>query len=97
MTVEFYNVFEFAIVRDQLIANTVLVALSTLAIGLRFLSRRIRQSKVWWDDACIVMSMVRRTWRVGPRPWLTGSLVAHLRHARDAVPLCAGGYAPPRY
>ncbi|RAK96806.1 uncharacterized protein BO80DRAFT_216639 [Aspergillus ibericus CBS 121593] len=58
MAVEFYNVFEFAIVRDQLIANTVLVALSTLAVGLRFLSRRIRESKVWWDDACIVVSML---------------------------------------
>lgn len=62
MAMQFYNVFEYAIVRDQLIANTVLVAVSTLAIVLRFVSRRIRRSKIWWDDVCIVGSMVR-----GPR------------------------------
>ncbi|PYH70164.1 uncharacterized protein BO88DRAFT_480337 [Aspergillus vadensis CBS 113365] len=58
MAIQFYNVFEHPIVRDQLIANTVLVALSTASIGLRFMSRKIRQSKFWWDDAFIVVSML---------------------------------------
>ncbi|PYH94318.1 integral membrane protein [Aspergillus ellipticus CBS 707.79] len=72
MAIEFYNVFEYAIVRDQLIANTVLVALSTVAIALRFLSRRIRRSKLWWDDVCIVASMLNTY----------GMLAMHYHYAR---------------
>lgn len=65
MAIQFYNVFAYPIVRDQLIANTVLVALSTASIGLRFMSRKIRQSKFWWDDAFIVVSMVRSPAELG--------------------------------
>ncbi|RAL14713.1 uncharacterized protein BO97DRAFT_441673 [Aspergillus homomorphus CBS 101889] len=69
---QLYNVFEFAIVRDQLIANTVLVAVSTVAIVLRFVSRRIRHSKIWWDDICIIGSMLNTY----------GMLAMHFHYAR---------------
>ncbi|CAG7963937.1 unnamed protein product [Penicillium salamii] len=49
---QLYNVFTYAIVRDQLVANTVLVILATLMVILRGVSRKIRQSAIGWDDAC---------------------------------------------
>ncbi|KAJ5655986.1 hypothetical protein N7507_007936 [Penicillium longicatenatum] len=55
---QFYNVFTYPIVRDQLIANTVLVAVATLMVVLRFYSRRLRRSQVWWDDAFCVAAML---------------------------------------
>lgn len=58
MAIKLYNVFDHEIVRDQLIANTVLTAVSTVVLVLRFISRRIRESKLWWDDAFCVLSMV---------------------------------------
>ncbi|KAF7586145.1 hypothetical protein BBP40_009400 [Aspergillus hancockii] len=58
MAITLYNVFEYGIVRDQLIANTVLVAVSTLALGLRFMSRYVRRNHLGWDDAFVVLSML---------------------------------------
>ncbi|KAJ6090345.1 hypothetical protein N7486_009160 [Penicillium sp. IBT 16267x] len=55
---QFYDVFTYPIVRDQLIANTGLVALATLLVVLRFYSRRLRRSKVWWDDVFCVAAML---------------------------------------
>ncbi|KAJ5248918.1 hypothetical protein N7468_000369 [Penicillium chermesinum] len=53
-----WGVFEIDINRDQLIANTVLVVIATILVILRFISRRIRESKIWWDDVlCIVASL----------------------------------------
>ncbi|KAJ5822999.1 hypothetical protein N7447_005339 [Penicillium robsamsonii] len=51
---QLYNVFEFPIVRDQLIANTILVALATFLVILRGVSRRIRKAYLGWDDAFCV-------------------------------------------
>lgn len=56
--IQLYNVFQNAIVRDQLIANTVLVVLATMMVCMRFISRRIRESQIWWDDVCCVLSLV---------------------------------------
>jgi hypothetical protein len=67
-----YDAFAFPIVRDQLIANTVLVAFATLALILRFISRHIRQSKIWWDDGCCVGSMLHTY----------GMLAMHYHYAR---------------
>ncbi|KAJ5949293.1 hypothetical protein N7454_000877 [Penicillium verhagenii] len=55
---QLYNVFAYPIVRDQLIANTVLVAVATLTLVLRFVSRHLRRSNIWWDDAFCVGSML---------------------------------------
>ncbi|OQE01171.1 hypothetical protein PENVUL_c044G04087 [Penicillium vulpinum] len=54
---QLYNVFAFPIVRDQLIANTILVALATFLVILRGISRRIRKTHVGWDDACCVAGL----------------------------------------
>ncbi|EAL84358.1 hypothetical protein KXW98_008582 [Aspergillus fumigatus] len=70
--VALYDAFGFPIVRDQLIANTVLVALATLAVLLRFISRHIRKSKIWWDDGCCVGSMLHTY----------GMLAMHYHYAR---------------
>ncbi|KAJ5375244.1 hypothetical protein N7517_007250 [Penicillium concentricum] len=51
---QLYNIFEFPIVRDQLIANTILVAVATLLVILRGVSRRIRKAYLGWDDAFCV-------------------------------------------
>lgn len=56
---QLYNVFQNEIVRDQLIANTVLAVLATTMVVMRFISRRIRESHIWWDDVCCVLSLVR--------------------------------------
>ncbi|OQD82255.1 hypothetical protein PENANT_c022G01824 [Penicillium antarcticum] len=53
-----YNVFTFPVVRDGLIANTILVAVATILVILRFVSRHIRKSKIWWDDAFCVAAML---------------------------------------
>ena len=55
---QLYNIFQNAIVRDQLIANTVLAVLATAMVVMRFISRRIRKSQIWWDDVCCVLSLV---------------------------------------
>ncbi|KAJ5777588.1 hypothetical protein N7520_000834 [Penicillium odoratum] len=55
---KFYNIFAYSLVRDQLIANTVLVAVATFMMVLRFLSRYIRRSKIWWDDAFCIAAML---------------------------------------
>jgi len=55
---QLYNVFQNAIVRDQLVANTVLAVLATTMVLMRFVSRRIRESRIWWDDVCCVVSLV---------------------------------------
>lgn len=55
---QLYNVFQNAIVRDQLVANTVLAVLATTMVVMRFISRRIRESHIWWDDVCCVLSLV---------------------------------------
>ncbi|KAF7173264.1 hypothetical protein CNMCM5623_005491 [Aspergillus felis] len=70
--VHLYDAFTFPIVRDQLIANTVLVAFATLALVLRFVSRHIRQSNIWWDDGCCVGSMLHTY----------GMLAMHYHYAR---------------
>ncbi|KAI9038409.1 uncharacterized protein KD926_010826 [Aspergillus affinis] len=72
MAIKFYNVFDHAIVRNQLIANTVLTAVSTIALVLRFVSRRIRDSHLWWDDAFCVISMLHTY----------GMLAMHYHYAR---------------
>jgi hypothetical protein len=53
-----YNVFTYPIVRDGLIANTILVAVATILVILRFVSRHIRKSNIWWDDAFCVAAML---------------------------------------
>lgn len=55
---KYYGVFSVRQVRDQLIANTVLVAFAFLMVLLRFVSRKIRNARIWCDDACIVGSLV---------------------------------------
>ncbi|KGO65644.1 hypothetical protein PITC_007620 [Penicillium italicum] len=52
-----YNVFTFRIVRDQLIANTILVALATILVILRGASRRIRKNPIGWDDVFCVAGL----------------------------------------
>ncbi|KAJ5230319.1 hypothetical protein N7489_011027 [Penicillium chrysogenum] len=54
---QLYNVFAFPVVRDQLIANTILVAVATFLVILRGISRRIRKSHLGWDDACCVAGL----------------------------------------
>ncbi|CDM36242.1 hypothetical protein DTO013E5_9935 [Penicillium roqueforti] len=54
---QLYNVFGFPIVRDQLIANTVLVAIATLLVILRGVSRRLRKTGAGWDDAFCVAGL----------------------------------------
>jgi hypothetical protein len=56
--VQLYDVFAYPIVRDGLIVNTLLVSLATIVLILRFISRRIRQSKLWWDDGCCAASLL---------------------------------------
>lgn len=67
-----YNVFAYPIVRDQLIANTVLVAVATLLVILRFISRRLRKSNLGWDDAFCVAGMLHTY----------GMLAMHFHYAR---------------
>ncbi|KAL9134550.1 MAG: hypothetical protein Q9175_004263 [Cornicularia normoerica] len=38
--------------------SVIFIALSSLTVGLRLLSRRISTAKFWWDDAIIVISLV---------------------------------------
>lgn len=38
--------------------SVIFIALSSLTVGLRLLSRRISAAKFWWDDAIIVISLV---------------------------------------
>lgn len=46
------------VVRDLLIANTVLVVVATLIVILRFVSRRVRRTEIWWDDVCCIASIL---------------------------------------
>ncbi|OQE96365.1 hypothetical protein PENNAL_c0001G07660 [Penicillium nalgiovense] len=54
---QLYNVFAFPVVRDQLIANTILVAVATFLVILRGVSRRIRKSHLGWDDPWCVAGL----------------------------------------
>lgn len=38
--------------------SVIFIVLSSLAVGLRLLSRRISAANFWWDDALIVVSLV---------------------------------------
>lgn len=51
---QLYNVFQNAIVRDQLVANTVLAVLAMTMVLMRFILRRMRESRIWWDNVCWV-------------------------------------------
>lgn len=55
---KYYSIFAIPIVRNQLIANTVLVVLASALVILRFVSRKLRRTNIWWDDVCIVGSLV---------------------------------------
>lgn len=46
MAIRLFDVFQHDIVRDQLVANTVLVMLATTMLMLRLVSRRIRESLI---------------------------------------------------
>ncbi|CAG7942813.1 unnamed protein product [Penicillium nalgiovense] len=54
---QLYNVFAFPVVRDQLIANAILVAVATFLVILRGVSRRIRKSHLGWDDPWCVAGL----------------------------------------
>lgn len=69
---QLYNVFAFPIVRDQLIANTIFVALATVLVILRGISRRIRKNHIGWDDACCVAGLFHTY----------GMLAMHFHYAR---------------
>lgn len=69
---QLYNVFTYPIVRDTLIANTVLVAVATLFVILRFVSRRLRKSEIGWDDVFCVGGMLHTY----------GMLAMHYHYAR---------------
>lgn len=92
MAIRLFDVFQHAIVRDQLVANTVLVVLATTMLMLRFVSRRIRESRIWWDDGCCVLSMVCIFLEVGFMAlWLqlADGIDAYLRYAGHALSLCS--------
>ncbi|KAJ9262167.1 hypothetical protein DTO027B5_1019 [Paecilomyces variotii] len=55
---KYYSIFAIPIVRNQLIANTVLVVLASALVILRFVSRKLRRTNIWWDDVCIVGSLI---------------------------------------
>ncbi|PGH20343.1 hypothetical protein AJ80_03611 [Polytolypa hystricis UAMH7299] len=56
--ITYYNVFHHAVVRNQLIANTVLVVVALTVVIIRFVARHLRNAKIWWDDVCIVISLL---------------------------------------
>jgi len=39
--------------------SAVLIAISTIAVILRFISRMVSKAGLWWDDWLIVAAMVR--------------------------------------
>lgn len=58
MAVAYFNVWKHDIVRNQLIANTVLTGFALAMVILRFVSRHLRRGQLWWDDFGVVMSLV---------------------------------------
>lgn len=41
----------------QVVAS--MMALAAVAVGVRLLSRRLKQQRLWWDDRLIIFSFVR--------------------------------------
>ncbi|OJJ45319.1 hypothetical protein ASPZODRAFT_153015 [Penicilliopsis zonata CBS 506.65] len=58
MAIEVFGVFATPTLRNQLIANTVLVAMATIMVGLRCVSRRMQHSAIWWDDVCAIACLI---------------------------------------
>lgn len=49
---------------DILITISILMALSIIAVGLRFLARRLSTIQMGLDDALILLALVSLTWEI---------------------------------
>lgn len=45
--------------RSGIICNATLVAVATIAVALRFASRRLKGARILWDDYMVVIALVR--------------------------------------
>ncbi|KAF2126486.1 integral membrane protein [Dothidotthia symphoricarpi CBS 119687] len=68
-------IFQFPRVTKQLVANFFLVGFAATLVALRFLARRIRKTKVWWDDAAAVVSLM----------FTFGMLAMHITYANHGM------------
>ncbi|KAH6851599.1 integral membrane protein [Alternaria rosae] len=69
------DIFQFDIVTEQLAANFFLVAFAATLVALRFVARRLRETKVWWDDVAAVASLV----------FTVGMLAMHITYANHGM------------
>ncbi|KAH7062994.1 integral membrane protein [Paraphoma chrysanthemicola] len=69
------NIFGSPIVTSQLAANFFLLGLAATLVALRFFVRRIRETKVWWDDVAAVTSLV----------FTFGTLSMHVTYANHGM------------
>ncbi|KAF2644592.1 integral membrane protein [Massarina eburnea CBS 473.64] len=68
-------IFQVPIVTRHLVANFILVGLATTVVALRFVARRIRKTKVWWDDIAAVVSLI----------FTLGMLAMHITYANHGM------------
>ncbi|KAI4677987.1 uncharacterized protein J4E84_008934 [Alternaria hordeiaustralica] len=52
------NIFHSDLVTRHLAANISLVGFATILVVLRFITRRICRTKIWWDDFAAVVSLI---------------------------------------
>lgn len=64
--------------------SAVLIAISTIAVILRFMSRMVSKAGLWWDDWLIVAAMVR---------YARGGISLGTMEADDGYSLCPGEHA----
>ena len=43
---------------------TTLLILAVVSVVLRLASRRISRAKLWWDDYCIIVALVKKTYEL---------------------------------
>ncbi|GME24671.1 putative integral membrane protein [Neofusicoccum parvum] len=67
-----YNVFQYQIVTNQLVANFVLVSIATVLVVLRFVARKVRRTDIWFDDWWATSSLV----------YTFGMLAMHITYAK---------------
>jgi len=55
------NIFQFDIVTKQLAANFFLVAFAAILVALRFVARRLRETKVWYVKTDKLLIFLKNT------------------------------------
>ncbi|KAK8177277.1 hypothetical protein IWX90DRAFT_13025 [Phyllosticta citrichinensis] len=58
MVLQTYPIFGNSLIKHQIIACAVLMAVATVFTVLRFVARCFRRQKVWWDDGWIIAALV---------------------------------------